>query len=116
MESSDSGQIRNVASSAVAEGRWLRWCLYLHVAAVIVCVMCSLTDRGLFISEAVSQFLFQTLEFLIWPACLAWIACPAVVVFVIARGRSSTGRALSVLLVEAALCVVQLYALLPLVS
>lgn len=102
-----SAKVSNQGASIV------RWVLYSHLVAVGVCVSFSLADGGILVNSHFSKLFYNHFGILLLPALLAWVLCPAVLVFSLARGFVSERSGFRSLFAEILLCVVQMFALLP---
>jgi hypothetical protein len=94
----------------------MRAAIYVHLVAVAVCAAFSLGDSGNLVNRAVSHAFRDYGELLIWPALLAWFACPLVVIFASAGRSVSTRSRTYGILAEFLLCIAQWWMLLPTVQ
>jgi len=75
--------------------------------------MFSLADRGLFISVAASEFVFNWMAILIWPALLSLVGCPILVLRAVALRKDTPFHVFTAILAEAIVVFSQFVALLP---
>ncbi len=92
---------------------YLRFWVFAHLLAVVLCYALSLSDRGLLINHDVSRRLFPILEVLVYPAIAAWFVCPIAVGIVLTRRRVSDQSRVIALFAEFMLCIAQCAGLLP---
>ncbi len=93
----------------------MRWLIYLHLEAVVLCTGFSLSDRRLFWSVPLSEMLLPFVSALLIPALIAWLACPLGVLILACRSPRPP-HVPAALLAEAALSLAQCAALLPAVQ
>lgn len=104
----------NQAAYPLDPGRAVvRWIVYCHLVAVAICTLLSLSDRSLLINHTVSRVVFVSTEFLIFPAVVAWILCPTVLLIAIGRGTLSRRATVIAVSAEILLSIAQTYAILP---
>jgi MFS-type transporter involved in bile tolerance (Atg22 family) len=84
-----------------------------HLLAVAICLCFSLADRSLLVNHSISRWWYDTLTILLFPALLAWVACPAAVLIAFVRKRLTPRTVVVVFIAEVILCIAQFIVLLP---
>ena len=92
--------------------RFMRWLIYLHLAAVAMCALFSLADGGFLWSKPLSQLVTFCGNVLLIPSLLAWVLCP-VGTLMIACCSSRNSPVIVPIFAEAVLFLSQFIALLP---
>lgn len=100
-------------SNAAPRDFYLRFWVWAHLLAVVLCYAFSLSDRGLLINHDVSRWLDPKLQLLVYPAIVAWFVCPVAVLIVVTRRRVSDQSRVIALFAEFMLCIAQCAGILP---